>query len=212
MDLHIVGTLILRGPTHLEVAQMKRWLENPDTVRYLNLEDPVFEDSEEYQPPCQEWIRAQLEEVRAVQESASDGSSSESRRVRLLSSVRPVKVVFAITSEIDRTLLGMMVFTISVLHQVGTMRIVIAPEWREKHIGRKATRLLLHYAFVELGLAKVIFHMVEDNVASLKVNKACGFRLEGVSREHALIAGGKRSNLLCFGILQKEYLEGIRCE
>lgn len=198
------STLILRDLTNLEIALVRRWLEDPNTAHFLNKEEPVFEDPG-YQPPCQKWLKTQLEAAKASGGAPIIFGESSTAAPYEAASATSAKVVFAIARKADDELLGMIVLKVSMLHQVGTLRIVIAPEFRGRHIGREAERLVLDYAFTHLGLEKVCTEMLAHNYSSFRVSSVCGFRLEGVLRNHALV-DGERYDLLCMGILRDEFL------
>ena len=78
------------------------------------------------------------------------------------------------------------------------------PAYRGQGYGREAIVTCARYAFDEMGLYRLDATILETNEASLKAYQACGFRIEGVLREHAL-RGGKRVNRLMLGLLASEY-------
>ncbi len=71
--------------------------------------------------------------------------------------------------------------------------------------GRQICTVALDFAFSELAINKVIGEVLDFNQASICIHERLGFTREGILREHCLI-NGKYHNLLCFGILAKEWL------
>src|SRR5262249_49246805 len=59
------------------------------------------------------------------------------------------------------------------------------------------------YAFEEMGFHRLEATILETNRASLAAYQACGYRVEGTLREHAL-RGGARVNRLVLGLLASE--------
>ncbi len=73
-----------------------------------------------------------------------------------------------------------------------------------KGLMTEAVKLVLKFAFKKLKLHKVYANVFEQNIASRKVLENCGFKLEGVRREHRF-KYRKWQNVLEFGILVSEY-------
>jgi RimJ/RimL family protein N-acetyltransferase len=65
--------------------------------------------------------------------------------------------------------------------------------FNERHIGRgigrKAIDLVLQQAFGPLGLHRVDLRVLSFNIRAIRCYEACGFRLEGIERESALVDG-----------------------
>jgi RimJ/RimL family protein N-acetyltransferase len=70
--------------------------------------------------------------------------------------------------------------------------------------GREIIMTCARYAFEEMGLYRLDANILETNESSRKAYEACGYRIEGTLREHAL-RGGQRVNRLVLGLLAKEY-------
>lgn len=79
------------------------------------------------------------------------------------------------------------------------------PEQRSKGYGRASLRLLLKYAFEELGLERVYLFVLEDNEPAVKTYERCGFRVEGKLRRHAF-KGGRHKDVLVMGICSGDEL------
>jgi len=77
-------------------------------------------------------------------------------------------------------------------------------EHRGKGYGAETMRLLLGYAFDNLGMERVSAETLEINIASQKALEKCGFTLEGRARQ-AVYFRGKRYDELHYAILASEW-------
>lgn len=68
----------------------------------------------------------------------------------------------------------------------------------------EAYKLLLSYAFDELGLHRVCAHVLESNFSSLKMHKSCGYIEEGVLRD-SVWKNGKFQNQVVLSILSHDF-------
>jgi RimJ/RimL family protein N-acetyltransferase len=75
-----------------------------------------------------------------------------------------------------------------------------------KGYGTDAMRLLLRYAFLELGLRRVTLNVFEYNQRAIRSYEKAGFRLEGRQRQY-IQREGHRWDLLYMGILREEWME-----
>jgi RimJ/RimL family protein N-acetyltransferase len=73
-----------------------------------------------------------------------------------------------------------------------------------KGLGQEAVRLVLRYAFAELGLHRVGLRVVAYNLRAIRCYTACGFTEEGREREAALVAGQRYDDIM-MGILAREF-------
>lgn len=62
-------------------------------------------------------------------------------------------------------------------------------EYKGKGIAKEATRLLLMYAFCELGLKEVYLYTEVENIGAQKLFEKCGFVQQGVARGSAVNRG-----------------------
>jgi RimJ/RimL family protein N-acetyltransferase len=65
-------------------------------------------------------------------------------------------------------------------------------------------RLILRYAFAELGLARVSLEAFAANRRAIRSYEKAGFTLEGVQRDWAR-RDGRRADVVTMGILREEY-------
>lgn len=76
-----------------------------------------------------------------------------------------------------------------------------------KGTGRKLGIAALQYAFEQEKFHKICGQALEVNWPSIQFHKSLGFVQEGVLREQHL-NGDSSQDLICFGILRKEWIEG----
>lgn len=76
-----------------------------------------------------------------------------------------------------------------------------------KGYGTETVRLVVAYAFGELGLHRVELHVDKANVRAVRCYEKCGFTREGLLREHRLV-DGRFSNTIVMAVLREE--EGWR--
>lgn len=60
---------------------------------------------------------------------------------------------------------------------------------RGRGYGREAVRMLLEYAFQQLGLYRVYLFVLSENALAIRSYQACGFLHEGTLRGHAFKGG-----------------------
>ena len=74
-----------------------------------------------------------------------------------------------------------------------------------KGIGTRAKKMICQFGFEKLGLNKLYFITNEDNVASIRLNEKCGFKLEGRLRQEYITKEGERKDRLYYGLLKEEW-------
>ena len=83
----------------------------------------------------------------------------------------------------------------------------VGPTLHHCGIGTKAKRLMIDYAFNEMGLNKLFVVTNENNVASIALQRRFGYQQEGRFREEYVLADGTRMDRLYFGLLKKDWEE-----
>ena len=83
--------------------------------------------------------------------------------------------------------------------------IFVNPNAQKSGIGTKATMLLCHYGFEELGLNKIYLETNEDNMAARCVYEKCGFILEGTHREEYKTSDGFMLSRMYYGLLKRDF-------
>lgn len=73
-----------------------------------------------------------------------------------------------------------------------------------KGLGTEVTRLILGYGFNVLKLHRIDLKVLEYNIRAIRCYEKCGFKVDGILRENALIEGQYFSDIV-MSILEKEY-------
>jgi len=71
---------------------------------------------------------------------------------------------------------------------------------RGRGLAREASRLLLAYAFGELGMHRVYLHVFRENEAAVRLYGRLGFDMEGILRHHA-VKDGRYRDVAVMGII-----------
>ena len=71
--------------------------------------------------------------------------------------------------------------------------------------GTEASKLILGHAFVVMNLHRVDLIVLESNGRAIRSYEKCGFKVEGILRERALVVG-QRQNDLIMAILRHEFI------
>ena len=89
---------------------------------------------------------------------------------------------------------AIVVDTLSWSRHVGELRVLVAPVWRGRGLGR----LLVQQCFAQalnLGLEKLVAQMTVDQVAAIAVFEELGFRAEALLRDHVKDRDGQLHDL-----------------
>jgi [ribosomal protein S5]-alanine N-acetyltransferase len=81
---------------------------------------------------------------------------------------------------------------------------LFVPALRSRGLGREITRLVLDWAFGELGVHRVELEVLATNTRAMRCYLACGFRQEGVRREAELYPDGWH-DFVEMAVLRHEY-------
>ena len=76
--------------------------------------------------------------------------------------------------------------------------------------GTEATTLVLGHAFNVVRLHRIDLVVLEANRRAIRSYEKCGFKVEGVLREHALVRGQRQNDLL-MAILKDEFETARTC-
>lgn len=77
---------------------------------------------------------------------------------------------------------------------VGELRVLVAPAWRGKGLGRVLIQQCFAQA-LQLGLDKLVAQMTADQVAAIAVFEELGFRAEALLRDHVRDRDGHKHDL-----------------
>jgi diamine N-acetyltransferase len=72
--------------------------------------------------------------------------------------------------------------------------------------GKEVLNLVLDFAFKDINLHRIHLKVNESNTKAIHLYTTCGFKKEGVFREHFYM-NGKYENVLLMGLLKNEYGE-----
>jgi RimJ/RimL family protein N-acetyltransferase len=78
--------------------------------------------------------------------------------------------------------------------------------WQKKGVATESIRLLLGYAFSNLGLHQIRAEVFESNTAALRLFLKCGFHKNGKLRDQWKI-GNKFESVILFNILSSEFIQ-----
>ena len=84
-------------------------------------------------------------------------------------------------------------------------------EYWGKGYGTEAMKLVLRFAFVELGLHRVSLDVFEYNPRGVKSYEKAGFRHEGRVRE-MILRDGRRSDVFFMGVLREDWIKQFGAE
>lgn len=107
--------------------------------------------------------------------------------------------------ETDRYIGNVYLTDIDYVNRTATSHVLIGErEFWGRGLATEAYRLLLDYAFNELGLHRIEAKVLETNVASRKMHKKCGYAEEGILRA-AIYKNGAYQNQVVMAVLREEY-------
>ena len=111
---------------------------------------------------------------------------------------------------VDRRLLGHLELRIAAHAHRAELGIAIQDksQWG-RGLGTEAVRLLLGQAFGEMGLNRVELHTHEENARAIRSYEKCGFKREGLWRQHNF-SEGKFGNTVSMAILREEWARARR--
>ncbi len=93
---------------------------------------------------------------------------------------------------------------VSELHRLGEIGFIVPPDHQGHGYATEGSRPLLHIAFEELGLHRVIGCVEARNIASARVLEKLGMRLEAHLVENEFVKGEWQSELV-YAILDREW-------
>lgn len=170
----LVGHKTILRPVALSDAPIfTRWMNDPETRRYLLRRFPFTEMAEEA------WIKKQVD-----------------------LSQNPNDLVFVIETKDDQKPIGTMgLHRINWVDRNATTGTILGePESRGKGYAMDAKMALLQYAFETLNLHKVISRAFSANVKSIEYSKRCGYVIEAVHKDEVFREGKfeDMTTLACF--------------
>lgn len=80
--------------------------------------------------------------------------------------------------------------------------------YKGKGAAYQASRLILEYGFVELGLQKIYLYTETGNTAAQKLFRRVGFRMEGILKKD-LFSRGRYVDRYVYGIMREDYFRSV---
>jgi [ribosomal protein S5]-alanine N-acetyltransferase len=134
-----------------------------------------------------------------------DGARYHTREHLLATRAAPAPGAYEWAVEYDRHCVGHAGLRVDADQHGATYTVgLFVAELRGRGLGREVTRLVLSWAFGELGVHRVELEVLAFNRRAINCYLACGFRQEGVRREAALYPDGW-NDLILMGLLRSEY-------
>ncbi len=168
--------LRLRAIEREDIPRFLRWLNDPEVRRFLVMHEPLSRAREE------RWFEEQLS--------------------------RQNELILAIEVLIDDEWVhigAIGLHRIDLKNRTAVLGIVIGEKnfW-EKGYGREAIRVLLRYAFWELGLHRVELETFAFNARALRCYEAVGFKRVGTRRQ-AFFREGAFHDVILMDLLAEEF-------
>ena len=125
--------------------------------------------------------------------------------VRGWSQDSPSQAAFAIERLSDEALLGIVnLWGLGPTSRYATLAVMLGKPFWSQGYGGEALRLLLTFAFDELGLHRIQLTVNADNERAVRAYERAGFVVEGRARDAYYRAGGWR-DMLWMGVLEHEF-------
>lgn len=115
---------------------------------------------------------------------------------------------FAISNENDEYLGTISLKNVDWSSRVAEYAISMRTSAQGKGIATNATNEILRYAFEELGLNRVFLNVLYENEKAIRLYEKCGFRYEGIFKEHINIRGKNRT-IKWYAIMKDEWMERV---
>lgn len=118
----------------------------------------------------------------------------------------PEEVLFVIEDKSAGKLIGHVgLYKIDGIAKKAEYGILIADDnSRGKGYGTMCTKMMVDYAFHELGMHKVTAEVLSENAPSVAMFKKCGFSIDGCLRDD-VFKNGRYYDVLSMSILSEEY-------
>ena len=120
--------------------------------------------------------------------------------------VEKINYNFAVTEDGDEYLGTISLKEVDWDAGVAEYAIALRTKAQGKGLATKATAEILRYAFEDLGLNRVFLNVLSDNEKAIHLYEKCGFKYEGVFKDHVSIRGEKKS-LKWYAIMKSEWEE-----
>jgi RimJ/RimL family protein N-acetyltransferase len=118
-------------------------------------------------------------------------------------------IIFGVVLKSDNTLIGLVgLKDIHLLNQSAEFYNIIDRSAWGKGYGTEATKLMIHYGFMELNLNRIQTQDMDENIGGWRADEKAGFKYEGTMRE-VIPRFGKFHDVRIYSMLRREYLESL---
>lgn len=120
-------------------------------------------------------------------------------------------ILFGIALNSDNRLIGLVgLKDINYINQSAEFYVIIGDHsaWF-KGYGTEATKLMIHYGFMELNLNRIQTQDMEENIGGWRADEKAGFKYEGTLRQ-VILRFGKYHDVRVYSMLRSEYLESLK--
>ena len=179
----VTKRLILRKPEKKDVKDLVEGLNDLEISRYIPLMPHPYKRKD-----ALNWIK-----------------TSEKN----LKQKKPEKLPFNIELKLEKKIIGGIgLHEIDYFAETANIGYWINRKYWKKGIISEAVKVLLDFGFYKLGLRRMGLIAYRDNVASNKVAKKFGFKLEGILRKSLKAkATGKIHDANTYGLLKEEWIK-----
>ena len=142
--------------------------------------------------------------VHSSSEALESFTPDELRKVYGKWSTADDRLVLAIIDNASSAIVGEVVLNeLDAGNNTCAFRTLIGAAGRGRGLGTEATRLIIEYGLVELGLHRITLEVYDFNPRARRVYEKVGFKYEGTGRE-ALLFDGERIDVHYMGILASD--------
>jgi len=151
-------------------------------------------------PALRQWLGDE-----AVSQSMAEQTLAEIIEAVSDADQRPDQSVFVLHGDGDEKPVGL----VGLIHiekqasQGELVKMIGDPNQRGKGLAKRATQMLVDFAFDELTLNRIYLRTLGGNMKNIRLNESLGFRFEGVLRQSACI-GGVLSDVIVMGMVARD--------
>lgn len=176
---YVIGErIMLRDYRESDLTSMRKWVNDPETIKTLS----------------STFTKVQTEQ-------------STSSFLNAILSGNMQGHFFVIADKSTQEYLGQIdLFKVDAISRNAEVGLVVAPWAWHKGYAREALSLILRFAFEQINLHRVCLEVYAPNARARACYAACGFKEEGVLREH-VYSCGQYIDMVQMGILRREWAQ-----
>lgn len=186
-SVHAVSEFVVLQPTLEDpIIRLRLWKGSDVPALLVAFRDPHFEKFNDWAPPNADKGRAYL--------AAAEGDRQAGARIELA----------IVSAERGSVVLGgVSLHHLDRVESCASVGYWLLPDGRGRGVASRALRLLVGWAFQDLGLARLELTCGPDNQLSQNVAERCGFSREGLLRSNIAFKGQRRDSVI-FSLLPGE--------